>query len=102
VCDVDTAVSDFKTGIQNVSGINLTIYEGQITAILGHNGAGKTTLFNILTGLTAPSAGTAFVFGYDIRWENMFVIKTAAEARVQRTEMRNVQFENWRYLQMES
>ena len=67
VCDVDTAVSDFKTGIQNVSGINLTIYEGQITAILGHNGAGKTTLFNILTGLTAPSAGTAFVFGYDIR-----------------------------------
>ena len=67
VSDVDTTVSDFKTGIQNVSGINLTIYEGQITAILGHNGAGKTTLFNILTGLTAPSAGTAFVFGYDIR-----------------------------------
>lgn len=67
VSDMDTTVSDFKTGIQNVSGINLTIYEGQITAILGHNGAGKTTLFNILTGLTAPSAGTAFVFGYDIR-----------------------------------
>ena len=65
--DVNTTVSDFKTGIQNFSGINLTIYEGQITAILGHNGAGKTTLFNILTGLTAPSAGTAFVFGYDIR-----------------------------------
>jgi ATP-binding cassette subfamily A (ABC1) protein 5 len=67
VSDVDTTVSDFKICIQNVSGINLTIYEGQITAILGHNGAGKTTLFNILTGLTAPSAGTAFVFGYDIR-----------------------------------
>ena len=65
--DVDITVSDFKIYIQNVSGINLTIYEGQITAILGHNGAGKTTLFNILTGLTAPSAGTAFVFGYDIR-----------------------------------
>lgn len=48
-------------------GINLTIYEGQITAILGHNGAGKTTLFNILTGLTAPSSGTAFIFGHDIR-----------------------------------
>lgn len=67
VSDVNTTISDFKTSIQNVSGINLTIYEGQITAILGHNGAGKTTLFNILTGLTAPSAGTAFVFGYDIR-----------------------------------
>ncbi|CAG2053674.1 unnamed protein product [Timema podura] len=56
-----------KPEVKAVNGINLTIYEGQITAILGHNGAGKTTLFNILTGLTAPSAGTAFVFGYDIR-----------------------------------
>lgn len=56
-----------KPEIKAVNGINLTIYEGQITAILGHNGAGKTTLFNILTGLTSPSAGTAHIFGYDIR-----------------------------------
>lgn len=56
--------------IKAVNGINLTIYEGQITAILGHNGAGKTTLFNILTGLTTPTAGTALIFGYDIRDSN--------------------------------
>lgn len=49
-------------------GINLNIYEGQITAILGHNGAGKTTLFNILTGMTKPSSGTALIFGHDIRY----------------------------------
>lgn len=55
-----------------MNGINLTIYEGQITAILGHNGAGKTTLFNILTGLTVPTSGTAYVFGYDIRLVEMF------------------------------
>jgi ATP-binding cassette, subfamily A (ABC1), member 5 len=48
-------------------GINMTIYEGEITAILGHNGAGKTTLFNILTGLTEPTSGTIKVFGYDVR-----------------------------------
>lgn len=48
----------------------MTIYEGQITAILGHNGAGKTTLFNILTGLTSPTAGTAYIFGYDVRDPN--------------------------------
>ncbi|EEB12939.1 predicted protein [Pediculus humanus corporis] len=59
-----------KPEIKAVNGINLTIYEGQITAILGHNGAGKTTLFNILTGLTSPTAGTALVFGYDIRDPN--------------------------------
>ncbi|KAJ8680638.1 hypothetical protein QAD02_016425, partial [Eretmocerus hayati] len=56
--------------VKAVNGINLTIYEGQITAILGHNGAGKTTLFNMLTGLTAPTAGTALIFGYDVRDSN--------------------------------
>lgn len=50
-----------------IDGIDLSIYEGQITAILGHNGAGKSTLFNILTGLTAPTAGTAYVYGLDVR-----------------------------------
>ncbi|XP_011864541.1 PREDICTED: ABC transporter A family member 1-like isoform X2 [Vollenhovia emeryi] len=56
--------------IKAVNGINLTIYESQITAILGHNGAGKTTLFNILTGLIAPTSGTALIFGYDVRDSN--------------------------------
>lgn len=56
-----------KPEVKAVNGINLTIYEGQITAILGHNGAGKSTLFNILTGLTSPTSGTAYIFGYDIR-----------------------------------
>ena len=35
---------------QAVKNFSLDIYEGQITALLGHNGAGKTTIFNILTG----------------------------------------------------
>ena len=33
-----------------VDGLNLNMYEGQITALLGHNGAGKTTTISILTG----------------------------------------------------
>ncbi|XP_075983489.1 cholesterol transporter ABCA5-like isoform X2 [Anticarsia gemmatalis] len=53
-----------------IDGIDLSIYEGQITAVLGHNGAGKSTLFNILTGLTAPTAGTAYVYGLDVRDPN--------------------------------
>ncbi|XP_002739960.1 phospholipid-transporting ATPase ABCA3-like [Saccoglossus kowalevskii] len=50
-----------------VAGISLEMYEGQITALLGHNGAGKTTTLSMLTGLFPPSAGTALVNGYDIR-----------------------------------
>ena len=49
--------------VKAVNELSLSIYEGQITAILGHNGAGKTTLLNILTGLTGPSSGRASVLG---------------------------------------
>ena len=49
-----------------VDGISLNMYEGQITALLGHNGAGKTTTISMLTGLFPPSSGTAVVNGYDI------------------------------------
>ena len=49
-----------------VDGTNLTIYNGQIFALLGHNGAGKTTTISMLTGLLEPSSGKAEVFGLDI------------------------------------
>lgn len=50
-----------------VKGVSLNIYEDQITALVGHNGAGKTTIMSMLTGITNPTSGTAFVNGYNIR-----------------------------------
>lgn len=44
-----------------VSGTNLTMYNGQIFALLGHNGAGKTTTISMLTGLIEPNEGCAEV-----------------------------------------
>lgn len=44
----------------------MTMYNGQIFALLGHNGAGKTTTLSMLTGLIQPTSGTAEVFGVDI------------------------------------
>lgn len=49
-----------------VAGISLNMYEGQITALLGHNGAGKTTTISMLTGFIPPTSGTAYVNGFDI------------------------------------
>ncbi|XP_012781470.2 retinal-specific phospholipid-transporting ATPase ABCA4 [Ochotona princeps] len=46
--------------------LNITFYENQITAFLGHNGAGKTTTLSILTGLLPPTSGTVLVGGKDI------------------------------------
>ena len=44
----------------------MTMYSGQIFALLGHNGAGKTTTISTLTGLLDPSAGCAELEGVDI------------------------------------
>jgi urea transport system ATP-binding protein len=38
-------------------GINLTVKEGQVAALLGRNGMGKTTLLRSIMGLTPPRAG---------------------------------------------
>lgn len=47
--------------------VDLTLQQGQRTALLGANGAGKTTLLRILAGLIKPSAGTVAVLGLDMR-----------------------------------
>ncbi|OXB75592.1 UNVERIFIED_CONTAM: hypothetical protein H355_015708 [Colinus virginianus] len=49
-----------------LQGLSLNIYEGQITALLGHSGAGKTTLLNVLSGLTLPSEGSATIYDYKL------------------------------------
>lgn len=46
--------------------LNLNLYEGQITVLLGHNGAGKTTTLSMLTGLFPPTSGRAYINGYEI------------------------------------
>lgn len=46
--------------------VNLSIYGGEIHALLGENGAGKSTLMNILTGIYRANGGTIFFNGKKI------------------------------------
>ncbi|XP_076791657.1 ABC-type organic anion transporter ABCA8B isoform X2 [Arvicanthis niloticus] len=48
--------------IEALKDLTLDIYEGQITAILGHSGAGKSTLLNILSGLSVPTKGSVTIY----------------------------------------
>jgi simple sugar transport system ATP-binding protein len=43
--------------------ISLSLYEGEILALLGENGSGKTTLMNMISGIYYPDAGDIFVHG---------------------------------------
>lgn len=47
--------------------LNLSIEEGELFSLLGVNGAGKTTTIRMLSGLSKPSDGDAFILGKSIR-----------------------------------
>ena len=49
--------------IQAVRGINLSIEQGDMIAIMGPSGCGKTTLLNVLSGIDEPSAGQVMIAG---------------------------------------
>jgi ABC-2 type transport system ATP-binding protein len=49
-----------------VNSLSLEVAKGTICAFLGPNGAGKSTTVKMLSGLLAPTSGTATVCGFDV------------------------------------
>ncbi|AOA59225.1 MacB family efflux pump subunit [Acinetobacter larvae] len=64
--EVKDLIREFPAGestVQILKGIDLTIYAGELVAIVGQSGSGKSTLMNILGCLDKPSAGSYQVNG---------------------------------------
>jgi ABC-2 type transport system ATP-binding protein len=59
-----------------VDGLDLTIHKGEIFGLLGPNGAGKTTTILMMLGLTEPTAGAAYVCGFNATREPIAVKRT--------------------------
>ena len=49
-----------------VDKLNLEIHQGELFSLLGVNGAGKTTTIKMLTCITKPTDGDAFIGGYSV------------------------------------
>ncbi len=56
-----------KPAKEALKGISLDINAGETFGFIGPNGAGKSTLIKILIGALMPSAGSARLFGRDVR-----------------------------------
>lgn len=52
-----------------VDRINFEVKSQELFGFLGPNGAGKTTTINMLTGITRPTSGRAYIAGHDITKE---------------------------------
>ena len=52
--------------VEAVKNVSLRVDSGAIFGFLGPNGAGKTTTIKVLTGLIAPSSGSAHLFGLPV------------------------------------
>src|SRR5262249_36501318 len=50
-----------------LDGVDLSVREGEVHAIIGENGAGKSTLMNILAGSLRPDAGAISLQGFPYR-----------------------------------
>jgi putative ABC transport system ATP-binding protein len=49
--------------IAALRGVDLTLADGEFTAVMGRSGSGKSTLLNLIAGLDAPTGGEVFLRG---------------------------------------
>ena len=57
-------IGDVET--QALRGVNLSIENGEFTALVGPSGSGKTTLLQMIGCLDQPSSGSVWVNGHDV------------------------------------
>ncbi len=63
---VVSAVTVTFGGTAAVRGVDLTVPQGEIMAVLGPSGCGKSTLLRVVAGLQVPDAGSVHFDGVDV------------------------------------
>lgn len=69
IIECEDLVKIYKTSeieVVALQGLDLTVEEGELMAIIGNSGSGKSTLLNMIGGLDRASAGKLFVDGKDL------------------------------------
>ena len=63
ISDLHKVYDETKVPVYALNGVDLTIEEGEFTAIVGPSGSGKTTLLNMIGGLDKPTKGEVVIDG---------------------------------------
>ncbi len=83
-------ISKSFPGVRALSDVELALYPGTVTALVGENGAGKSTLVKILTGIYQPDEGVISVDGAPTRFPDAV---SAAHAGVTAIHQETVLFD---------
>ncbi len=66
VLELIGVVKDYPGGVQALRGVDLTVCEGELCAIVGPSGSGKSTLLYIMGTLERPTGGIVRIAGSDV------------------------------------
>ena len=66
VISVTKSYGSGRGRVEALRGVDVTIHEGEIVAIVGQSGSGKTTLLQMLGAVDVPTSGTVEVAGRDL------------------------------------
>jgi len=69
IIECENLIKIYKTSdieVVALQGLDLTVEEGELMAIIGNSGSGKSTLLNMIGGLDVPTAGRLYVNGKDL------------------------------------
>ena len=56
--------------VVGLAGVDLTLYPGEVLAVIGDNGAGKSTLIKCLSGAMSPDSGDVFIDGKPVQFRS--------------------------------
>jgi putative ABC transport system ATP-binding protein len=66
ISDLHKVYDETKVPVYALNGVNMSIEEGEFTAIVGPSGSGKTTLLNMIGGLDNPTSGSVKIGGTEV------------------------------------
>src|SRR5689334_20385849 len=68
VLELETVTKTYPTAppVTALNGVNLTVHEGELVAVLGPSGSGKSTLLHLMGTLDRPSTGSVRITGVDV------------------------------------